>query len=262
MVKTLPNVSDNRYRIDAVDKALVLLDTLALMPGSSASQLASALAANRSLIFRMLSTLTDRGFVTKDPDNRYRLGSRLLYLGQQAEKGTELMDISRSVLDELLEATQENVYLIVRQGLEMICLAARIAPQAVRLSADVGTKGGLHTGGAAKMLLAYSPPAVIDTVLDRHLDEFVPVTLRSRERILDVLATIRRDGYYAAIGEISPDIYTLNAAIFGIDGEVAAILSIAGPTSRLDPGRRAGLLDSVRAAARRISARLGGSHPG
>lgn len=249
--------SENRYRIDAVDKALVLLDTLAVMPGSTAAQLAHALAANRSLIYRMLSTLADRGFVSKDGSNTYRLGPRLLYLGHQAEKGSALIDASKAVLDQLLEDTQENVYLIVRQGMEMVCLAARISPQPVRLSADVGTKGGLHTGGAAKMLFAYSPPPIVEAVLDQHLDEFVPATLRDRARVMDVLEAIRRDGHYAAIAELNPDTYTLNAPVFGEGGSLVAVLSIAGPTTRLDDETKDRLLLRVQNAAHEISRRLG-----
>jgi IclR family KDG regulon transcriptional repressor len=247
----------NRYRIEAVDRALTLLDTLASIPGANASQLATALDANRSLVFRMLNTLADRGYVVKDANNLYRLGPRLLYLGQQAEKGTALMDASRDVLDELAKETEENIYLIVREGLDMLCLSVRISPQPIRLSADVGTKGGLHTGGAAKMLLAYSPSEIIDEVLDRHLDEFVPKTLTTREQVNNVLNVIRRDGYYEAIGEINPETYTLNAAVRDGQGGVVAVLSIAGPTSRLDEFRQKQLLQRVRDAAAGISKQLG-----
>lgn len=257
MVTNSNTAKANRYRIEAVDRALVLLDTLASIPGANASHLAAALGANRSLVFRMLSTLADRGFVAKDANNCYRLGPRLLYLGQQAEHGSALIDASRDVLDELLEETQENIYLIVREGLEMLCLAARISPQPVRLSADVGTKGGLHTGGAAKMLLAYAPQDIIDEVLDRHLGEFVPSTLRTRKQVTDVLDEIRREGVYAAIGEINPETFTLNAAVRDGQGGVAAILSVAGPTARLDSKKQAELLRRVRDAADKISARLG-----
>jgi IclR family KDG regulon transcriptional repressor len=247
----------NRYRIEAVDKAMMLLDTLALLPGATPSQLAHALSANRSLVFRMLQTLLDRGFVAKDSSNGYRLGPRLLYLGQQAEKGTALIDASRDILDQLLEETRENVYLIVREGMDMLCLAVRMSPHPVRLSAEVGTKGGLHTGGAAKMLLAHSPPDVIEAVIDRHLDEFVPASLRTREQILEVLDKIRRDDFYEAIGELNPETYTLTAAVRDGTGAVGAVLSIAGPSVRLDAESQPRLLQCVREAAARISARLG-----
>lgn len=253
---TMP-LRENRYRIEAVDRALLLLDTLASLPGANASQLAEALGANRSLVFRMLSTLLDRGFVIKDEGNAYRLGPRLLYLGQQAENGTALVDAARPIMDMLLQQTQENVYLLIRDGIEMLCLAARISPQAVRLSADVGSKGGLHSGGAAKVLLAFAPDDVIESVIRAHSDDFVPATLRTRAQVMDVLTRIRADGFYKAIGELNPETYTLNAPIRDRQGRVAAVLSLAGPTSRLAPEQEVVLLDRVRVAAAQISERLG-----
>jgi DNA-binding IclR family transcriptional regulator len=247
---------ENRYRIEAVDRALVLLDTLALFPGTTAAQLAATMGANRSLVFRMLSTLADRGFVARDANNCYRLGPRLVYLGNQAERSDALVDASREVLDRLLEETHENIYLIVRDGLEILCLAERVTPRPIRLAAGTGTHGGLHTGGGAKALLAYAPPEVINEVLDRHLHEFVPATMRTREQVLAVLSQIRRDGYYEAIGEID-DIYTLSAPVRDGFGVVTAAVVVAGPMSRLTPEFQADVLIRVREAAAEISARLG-----
>lgn len=241
-----------------MDRALLLLDTVASIPGANASQLAAALRANRSLVFRMLSTLADRGFVAKDDYNCYRLGPRLMYLGQQAEASDALIDASRDVLDRLLVQTQENVYLIVREGMEMLCLAARISPQPVRLAADVGTKGGLHSGGAAKMLLAYSPPEVIDQVIEEHLNEFVPATMRTREAVEEVVGKIRRDGYYEGVGEINDETYTMSAPVSDGQGRVIAVLVIAAPVSRIPPERRLELRRLVLDAANRISDLLGG----
>lgn len=248
----------NRYRIEAVDRALLLLDTLASFPGANASQLATTLGANRSLVFRMLSTLADRGFVVKDKHSCFRLGPRLLYLGQQAEASDALMDASRPILDELLDATQENVYLIVRDGAEMLCLATRMSTQPVRLAAEVGSKGGLHSGGAAKMLLAYSPPEVIEQVIENNLQDFVPPSIRNREAVEEVIAKIRSDGYYEGVGEINDETYTMSAPIRDGQQTVIAVLALAAPTSRIPVARRPGLRRLVLESANRISDLLGG----
>ena len=248
----------NRYRVEAVDRALLLLDTLASFPGANASQLAATLGANRSLVFRMLSTLADRGFVVKDKHSCFRLGPRLLYLGQQAEASDALMDASREYLDGLLEATQENVYLIVRDGTEMLCLAARLSAQPVRLAAEVGSEGGLHSGGAAKMLLAYSPPEIIEQVIEKHLQDFVPPRIRSREAVEKVIAKIRSDGYYEGVGEINDETYTMSAPIRDGQQTVIAVLALAAPISRIPEARRPELRRLVLDSANRISQALGG----
>jgi IclR family KDG regulon transcriptional repressor len=139
----------------------------------------------------------------------------------------------------------------------MVCLAVRMSPQPIRLVADVGTKGGLHTGGAAKALLAYAPPDVIETVLERHLHEFVPAKLRTRKQVLGVLEKIRHDGVYEAVGEIDPDIYTLTAPVHDGHDKPIAVITIAGPVSRISAKMRTELLRDLRAAVAEISRRMG-----
>lgn len=250
---------NERYRIDSVDRALHLLDVIASLPGATAAQLAEAMQLNRSLVFRMLATLSGRGFVVKDANHRYQLGPRLLYLGQQAEQGSALVDASRGVMTELLEDTNENVYLLVRDKLDVLCVATAFTGQAVRLSTDIGTRGGLHTGGSGKVMLAFAPNEVVEAVLQTRLQDFVPPSLRTRKQVLDLLATIRTTGNYVAIGEIDPEIYSVSSAIFYGDGALAAVLAIAGPISRLPKSREAELIEKVSAAATRISRRLGGA---
>ncbi len=181
----------NRYRIDAVDRALVLLDALAATPGANASQLAAQLGANRSLVFRLLSTLVGRGVAIKDEHNRYRLGPQVYYLGQQSEGNTALVDVTTDVLDRLLSETEENVYLMVRDGTAVRCVAARVSPQPIRLAPDVGTTGELHSGIVSRMLLAYAPADVQDDVLSNHLAEFAPAGMRSRAKVEALLVRIR-----------------------------------------------------------------------
>ena len=258
----IPANNSNRYRVDAVDRALLLLDAIASLPGATAAQLAEALHLNRSLVFRLLVTLTARGFVVKDDNNRYHLGPRLLYLGQQAEQGNALVDTSRPVMNDLLEDTNENVYLLVRDKLDVLCIATAFTGQAVRLSTDIGTRGGLHTGGSGKVMLAFAPPEVLEAVLQTQLHHFVPGTLRTRKQVTDLLDRIRVTGNYVAIGEIDPEIYSVSSAIFYDRGELAAVLAVAGPVSRLPKPREEELLERVSAAAAEITRRLGSARHG
>ncbi len=248
----------NRYRVEAVDRALVLLDALAATPGANASQLAARLGANRSLVFRLLSTLLDRGFAVKDEHNRYRLGPRLFYLGQQAEAHNAMVDVSTDVLDRLVAETEESVHLIVRDGIEVLCIAMRVSPQPVRLAADIfGRKGPLHTGLVSRILLAYAPRELQDEVLEHHLAEFAPAGMRSRAKVEALMAQIRRDGFYEAVSEVFAEIFTQSAPVRNAGGEVVALVTLAAPLSRMAVQRRPELLRKVIAAANEISRRLG-----
>jgi IclR family KDG regulon transcriptional repressor len=235
----------------------MLLNTLASKPGVSASELAAALNANRSLVFRMLSTLADRGFVLRDSNNLYSLGPQLLYLGLQAEGDNPLNVASKDVLDDLAKDTQETVGVVVRNELDTIAVAFRDSSQLLRFHSGFAAKGGLHQGYAAsKLLLAYSPDEVIEQVIGKYLGEFAPATLRTREHVLKLLETIRSEGYYAAIGDVNPDVFSIRAPVRDTHGVVIAALAVLGPTSRLDADKRNWLIRRVVDSAALISSRM------
>lgn len=245
-----------RYRIAAVHRALMLLNAVADSPGSSASQLAERLKANRSLTFRMLRTLEDSGFVIKGSSGGYRLGPQVLYLGQRAEASGALTSQSAKSLDQLHEETHEDIMLCVRERTELKLLAARRSTQSVRVAADVGTTGGLHTGGAAKVLLAYAPKEIQEAVVQQHLHEFVPPTLRSRSAVIKVLQKIRDDGYYVAVNEIAENVSSISAPIHDASGNVIAVVTLLGPTHRIGARAERRLLQHVKDAAAEISRRI------
>jgi DNA-binding IclR family transcriptional regulator len=247
----------NRYRIDAVDRSLSVLDAIAANPGVSAAHLAAALHANRSLIFRILCTLGERGFVIRDSRNLYWLGPQLLYLGLQAGGDNLLINASSEVMDSLLARTRESVVLIVRDQLETVRVAYRDSSHLIRVPVGFAAKGGLHQGGASKILLAYAPDEVIDEVIERHLGEFVPARLRSRDQVLKFLSTVRSDGYYAAVGEAHPDLFSVSAPVRDLQGQTIAALAVVGLTSRLTAQKKADFVEQVIEGAARISSGVG-----
>jgi DNA-binding IclR family transcriptional regulator len=253
MTSKTKSKTSNRYRIDAVDRGLSVLDAIAANPGVTAAHLAAALHANRSLIFRILYTLGERGFVVKDSRNLYWLGPQLLYLGLQASGDNVLINASNQVMDTLLARTRESVVLIVRDQLETVRVAYRDSSHLIRVPVGFAAKGGLHQGGASKILLAYAPEEVIDQVIERHLGEFVPAKLRTRDQVLKFLSTVRSDGYYAAIGETHPDLFSVSAPVRDFQGRTIAALAVVGLTSRLTAQKKADFVKHVIEGAAQIS---------
>ena len=234
----------------------MLLNAVADSPGSSASVLAERLKANRSLTFRMLRTLEDCGFVTKGASGAYRLGPQVLYLGQRAEASGALTSQSAEPLDQLHGDTHEDIFLCVRERMQLKLLAARRSTQSVRVAEDLGTTGGLHTGGAAKLLLAYAPKAVQEAVVQQHLREFVPPTLRTQSAVLKVLQKIRDDGYYVAVNEIAENVSSISAPVRDASGNVIAAVTLLGPTHRIGGRAERRLLQRVIDTAAAISRRI------
>ena len=73
-------------------RGLALLSALGdATEGETVSGLAEATDLDRAVLYRLLDTLTDEGFVTRDPETRkYRLGLAMLELGVRAATGLEV----------------------------------------------------------------------------------------------------------------------------------------------------------------------------
>ncbi|MFN8722835.1 MAG: IclR family transcriptional regulator [Rhodospirillales bacterium] len=246
------------YTITAVDRALSLLEVLAENPGVGVTELANLTGNTKSLVFRLIYTLEQRGYVIKDPSSRtYTLGYRILTLAADTQNHAALINAARPLMDELAQQVQENVNLLVRDGLHSLCVALRESPLPIRLFAQVGRRGPLHVGGGPKVLLAFAPDEVRDAVIAAGLDVHTPLTITDPDRLRTVLDTIRRTNFNESHGDLDAGSFSFAAPVFAAGGQVVAALSVAGPADRLDDAKAETYRRLVRTHAARLSDLMG-----
>ena len=167
------------YTVNAVDRALTLLEYLAAERELGVTELAKKTGLTKSLVFRLLFTLEQRGYVHKNEETRaYSLGYRPLFLANQTRKHSRLISSADRFMDELAEATHENILLTVREDYHCVCVAMRQSPQQLRLFAEVGKAAPLHAGGGPKVLLAHAPKPIVEAVLEGDLESYTTTSIR------------------------------------------------------------------------------------
>ncbi|MEJ2665644.1 MAG: IclR family transcriptional regulator [Deinococcales bacterium] len=250
------------YVVAALDKGLTLLRHLADYPNSGVSDIAARTGSTKSQVFRLLYTLERQGFVHKDPVSRnYALGHTCLFLGEHVRSRSSLVSVAEPVMARLVAETQENVHLVVREGLNSVVLALEESHQPVRLYAQVGREGPLHAGGSSMELLAHAPESVVDDVLAGPLTAFTDRTETRPEAVRRTLRNIRAAGHHVALGDLDEGAFSIAAPIRDHRGTVVAALSIAGPLSRLTPSIQANHVLRVTGAAEHVSVGLGAPVP-
>jgi len=248
------------YTISAVDRALLLLEALAEMPDSGVSELAAKTGFTKTLIFRLLFTLEERGFVAKDAARRtYSLSWRAMLLGDQARRQSKLISAADPQMAELRRLTGCNVSVQIRDGLNSVVVAQRRGVQEQRIYAEIGRRGPLHAGGGPKVLLAFAPEEVRQAVLSSALARYTPNTIIDPEKLDAALATIRRDGWVMSEGELDHSTLSVAIPIYDSNSEVAAALAVTGKSELLPVEDRGHLLDLLREAGSQIT-RLVGAH--
>ena len=169
-------------------------------------------------------------------------------------------------MQDLYEATHENVHLAVREGDEVLYVEKITGRRSVPIRSHEARRLPLHATGVGKVLLAHSPAELLQELVDRGLPRYTPHTIVTPGQLGRALAEIRRSGISYSYEELTLGTVSVASAVRDADDAVVAALSIVGRSNRTDLNR---LGPAVRTAALGISRenrertlRLSGHDPG
>ncbi|MEU6801618.1 IclR family transcriptional regulator [Streptomyces neyagawaensis] len=203
---------------------------------------------------RLVGALTEWGALERDADGIYHVGLRLWEVAALAPRGLALRQIALPYLEDLYEATHENVQLAVRDGDEVVYIEWLSGRSAVGVHIRVGARWPLHATGVGLALLAHDDPAAQETYCQGELAAFTPYTITDGARLRRVLAEVRRTGVAVSSRQVTEDALSVAAPVRGPGGAVVAAVSVVVPQA----GAQVPVLTpAVRVAARGISRALG-----
>jgi DNA-binding IclR family transcriptional regulator len=202
---------------------------------------------------RLIAELVRWGALRRTETGEYVVGRRMWDLGLLAEVQTGLRQIASPFLHDLHAATLATVHLAVRDGTEVLYVDRVSGHVSVPIVSRAGSRLPMYATGVGKVLLAYAPASVVESVL-ADLSRVTPFTVIQPGRLAEQLRRIHREGYATTSEEMSLGACSVAVPVRGADGEVAAALGIVVATLGRD---RARLVSALRVAARGIGRGLG-----
>jgi DNA-binding IclR family transcriptional regulator len=248
-------------RVQSVERAAALLRAVAAAtgPAASATALAETVGLNRTTTWRILSTLEHQRLVIHDKETgTYSLGFGLIDLASQAG-GAALISASRVVLRHLAAEARETAALAVpRDG--ALTYVAEVAAGAVVSAGWQGRKVSMHATSTGKVLLAYSEPTDLRRLLGLprgggRLPRYTPSTITSLATLEKELLLTREHGFAVCRGEFESSAWGVSAPVLDIAGRPVAVVSVWGPSERLNEDRFEALGALAIAAAAEIAGR-------
>ena len=233
-----------------------LLDVLAAHPDPvSLKMISEQTGLHPSTAHRILNDLAIGRFVDRPEAGSYRLGMRLLELGNLVKARLDVRDAAIAPMRELHKLTHQPVNLSVRQGDEIVYIertySERSGMQVVRA---VGGRAPLHLTSVGKLFLAHDDPSRVRAYAAR-----TGLAGHTRNSITDLpvlereLAKVLQYGAARDNEELELGVRCMAAGIFDDQGRLVAGLSISAPADRLEEG----WLEKLRATASDISTALG-----
>lgn len=221
-------------------------------PRLTLTELARRAELSLATTHRLVGELTRWRGLEREEDGTYRVGLRLLELGLLSGLHTRLRDTAMPFMQELYEATRENVHLAVRDGEMALYVEKLTGHRSVPIISRSGGRLPLHTTGVGKALLAWASPADIDGQLARQPDRPTRYSIREPGRLRRELRRTRRRGFATTREEMTLGSCSVASPVL-VDGQPVAAVGVVVRSGVLELDR---LAPPVQEAARGIGARL------
>ena len=219
--------------------------------------LASQLGEPKAKMHRHLSTLKHLGFVDQDAKTEtYRLGLKLVYIGQSAIDQFDLRRLAEPYMSRLRDLTRQTVVLSTPANGDAIINAVVESPNLVTISVRLGYRLSAHASAQGRLNLAFAPAAVQQRILARKLQAFTPRTLVDPAMMRERLTKIRQELFDVSMDETLLGISAVAAPILNFDNELVGAIAIVGTTQDVHEPVDPEQLKLLRACTKAISLRL------
>jgi DNA-binding IclR family transcriptional regulator len=242
--------------VQVLERMFVLIDVLASREEAvSLKEISEKTGLHPSTAHRILNDLAVGRFVDRPESGSYRLGMRLLELGNLVKARLSVREAALLPMRHLHKQIQQPVNLSVRQGDEIVYVeraySERSGMQVVRA---IGGHAPLHLTSNGKLFLAADEPqrvrayAMRTGLAGNTHNSLTQLPMLERE-----LNTIRQKGVAHDNEELELGVRCMAAGIYDDQAKLIAALSISAPADRLDEG----WLPKLQSIAHEISQALG-----
>lgn len=223
--------------IQVLERMFALINVLAKKEGlSSLKEISEKTNLHPSTTHRILNDLVIGRYVDRPEAGQYRLGMRLLELGNYVKARLNVRDAAINPMRELHQLTQQPVNLSVRQGDEIVYIeraySERSGMQVVRA---IGGRAPLHLTSVGKLFLSADDPQRVRAYATKTgLSGHTKNSITQLSALEKELSKARQYGIARDNEELELGVRCMAAGIYDDQGKLVAGLSISAPADRLD----------------------------
>ena len=249
--------------IQALDRGINLLITLAREGELNLTDLALSVGMPPSTAHRMLGTLEKHGFVELDvATQHWAVGVEAFRVGSAYLGRTNLVESARATMRQLTEETGETANLAIADQGDVVFVSQIESHNPIRAFFRPGTRGLMHASGIGKALLANFTRADVEKILHKKgCPEFTAKTITAPGALFADLDEVKRRGWALDDEERYTGMRCVAAPIYNSFSEAIAGVSVSGPTGRFPDNLIAEIGSRVKRAAQEITTSIGGTMP-
>jgi len=238
-------------------KSLLVLESV--VTNERLSDIADSTQLSYSTVHRILADLTSAGWVYQEDNRRYRAGRRLLALSGLLLEDSNVVWKARPHLARLRDETGFTVHFGLVKNTDIMYAAKLDGGGSYRMKSRVGVIVPLYSTAIGKAVLATLTEAEVASLLARaDIRKVTPRTVTALPALKRELAISRKRGWAVDDGENEVNLRCLGAAVFDSTGRAIGGVSVSALSFEFPKRRVRTVSQDVVAAARGITADLGG----
>lgn len=222
------------------------------------AEIVSTLGVPKSSAYELVRTLAENGYLERDPASGYGLGRKLYELGMAYRGRVDLLKEGGRIIEELSHETGETTQLSVLEDGLMLVLLKEESPQPIRIISRIGSRVPVNWAAAGRLLVSDLDDAALRETLRWHI---APSPTGKASMDVDALVAqirkFRKQGYGFELGEANAHAGCVAVPVTNAAGKCVAAISVVAPEQRLQVEHRRVLIEAAKAAAGRLSRRLG-----
>lgn len=253
-------MTDSPASTSSLRRALGLLRILAAgdPAGVRLKDLSEAAGCSQPTAHRALQDLIAEGFAEQvEGGKRYRLALDFFVLAARAGQTNGLRDLARPALLRLSATLNDTVFLLVRNGYDVVCLDRVEGPFPIRsFTGDIGGKVPLGIGQGSLAILAHLPEAEREAVIRFNMPRILDRGQMDEAGLRVAIADARERGWVSRSTGLIPGMAGLGVPVFDAEGRVVAALSIGTLAERLRDKRLPSVARILQEEAAALGAKL------
>jgi DNA-binding IclR family transcriptional regulator len=242
--------------VQVIERLFALMNVLASQEEAiSLKEISEKTGLHPSTAHRILNDLAIGRYVDRPQPGNYRLGMRLLELGNLVKNRLNVRDAAMGPMRELHRITQQPVNLSMRQGDEIVYIERAYSERSgIQVIRAIGGHAPLHLTSVGKLFLAADDVQKVRAYAARTgLAGHTKNSLTQLPALERELIKVRRDAYASDNEELELGVKCMASGVFDDQGRLVAGLSISAPAGRLDESWQS----KLKATAQEISESLG-----
>lgn len=256
-VTRMKESNKDQYLLKSLDSALTVLQLFEGGQALSLGQVVQRSGMNRTVVFRILYTLEQRGFLFLEEDGRYAPGVRLAALGAGVVPDDAARRTAGPLLRELSASVNETVHFSKRLDSRRVILLDEILPRQtlVVLTPKYESRPMHLCSTGLAVLAAGDDAAVREYAQGAELEKKTETSIASADRLLETVEQVRRDGYAVNDQFFETGVCSIAVPVPARQGGALYAVSVSGPSQRIRDKQET-IVAELRSVCRRLAEKL------